>query len=126
VSENIAELTGHEGVIFRIVFNGDFSMLASVSDDRTVRVWDMKSGSQLFAGWGHICRLWDVSFYGQHEIITTGEDGVMKIWNFETKLAVSTLRGHIGSCLRLRVLPCPGRASFTPNLPQLNPSSNSR
>lgn len=32
---------GHEGVIFGVRFSPDGSMLASVSDDRTIRVWSV-------------------------------------------------------------------------------------
>lgn len=35
----LKRFVGHEGVIFNIRFNGDHSSMASVSDDRTVRIW---------------------------------------------------------------------------------------
>ncbi|RUS31132.1 hypothetical protein BC938DRAFT_478404 [Jimgerdemannia flammicorona] len=34
-------LIGHEGVIFGIRFNEEGKMIASVSDDRTIRVWKL-------------------------------------------------------------------------------------
>ena len=35
-------LTGHEGVIFGVRFSPDGHMLASVSDDRTIRIWPLQ------------------------------------------------------------------------------------
>lgn len=37
----VHRLVGHEGVIFGVRFSDDGSMLASVSDDRTIRVWSL-------------------------------------------------------------------------------------
>jgi WD repeat-containing protein 6 len=35
-------LVGHDGVIFGIRFSDDGSLLVSVSDDRTIRVWGLR------------------------------------------------------------------------------------
>ena len=110
-------LIGHEGVIFRVAFSMDCSRVASVSDDRTVRVWDSQQGTQIFVGWGHVCRVWDVIFYrttyinddesGGDMIITSGEDCTIKLWNYSrNEEAFATLRGHDGkSCWRIHALP---------------------
>lgn len=47
-----------------------------------MRVWNSETGEQIFVGWGHICRVWDVLFYGENEeeIITCGEDCTIKLW----------------------------------------------
>lgn len=34
-------LIGHEGIIFGLRFDPDGTMLSSVSDDRTIRVWSL-------------------------------------------------------------------------------------
>ena len=36
------KLIGHEGVIFCVRFNHDASQIASVSDDRTIRIWSLE------------------------------------------------------------------------------------
>jgi WD40 repeat protein len=102
VQDICKELTGHTGVVFRVNYNSNRSKVASVSDDRTVRVWSLETFSQIFIGWGHICRVWDVIFYREDEIITTGEECLVKVWNLAKGECVGSFQGHRGkSCWRV-------------------------
>ena len=112
-ASSMKTLIGHEGVIFRTKWSLDLSKLASVSDDRSVRVWDVSSGTQLWVGWGHICRVWDVCFMpppitddvvvtkdpgGESAdmevmVATCSEDGTVRTWNKCGK-NLSTFVGH--------------------------------
>jgi WD40 repeat protein len=60
---------------------------------------------KVFVGWGHISRLWDVVFLGEHEdrVATCSEDSTIKLWNIEKKCCIATLRGHASDiwCLAL-------------------------
>lgn len=110
----LSHLTDHEGVIFRMKWNSTRTRLASVSDDRSVRLWDVSpllqlshaenvndeslpvTCSQIFVGWGHISRVWDVCFlygYDNFSVATCSEDSTIRIWN-ETGDCIVTMRGH--------------------------------
>jgi WD40 repeat protein len=89
-------LLGHEGVIFRIVWSPDGHYIATVSDDRTVRIWSLGLGKQVYVGWGHVARLWDVVFVGDgwhssndglRRIATCSEDGTIRIWDAKSSLS---------------------------------------
>lgn len=104
-SNKEAFLKGHEGVIFRMRWSTDRRQLASVSDDRSVRLWDVCSGVALWAGWGHSCRVWDVCFLksglsepsalGPDEplLVTCSEDGSVRTWS-DAGRCLASLYGH--------------------------------
>lgn len=82
-------LTGHKGVIFSINFNWEKRLLASVSDDRSLRLWrlvvpsgvsrdDVDWASVMFEAqhelYGHSARVWDCHLLPDN-IVTIGEVG---------------------------------------------------
>lgn len=91
-------LRGHEGVVCKMAWSSDNSRLASVSDDRTVRLWNAHTGHVLFTGWGHACRVWDVAFRGLHQdqLITCGEDLAVKLWDAASARCLCSMEGHVG------------------------------
>ena len=100
-------LEGHEGSVYRVRWSPCGSMLASASDDRTVRLWRLAHAGQqamlLWTGWGHEGRVWDVEFCGTRattsspeSIVSCSEDGTARVWDGEQGACLSTLRGHCG------------------------------
>ena len=82
-------LSGHTGVVHSVQFSPDGSMLASTSDDRSVRLWmkNQKPGNKeawglAWSGWGHTARVWSVAFSPMLDaIVTSGEDHTVRIWS---------------------------------------------
>ena len=118
-------LLGHEGVIFRIKWSPDKKYVATVADDRTIRIWDISlahntngnsapHNREIFVGWGHISRIWDVAFvqgeqpYSSVLVASASEDGTVKIWDFIVQQCLATLSGHQGDVWRL-VSPMSGK-----------------
>ncbi|KAH7404369.1 hypothetical protein KP509_15G022100 [Ceratopteris richardii] len=89
-------LKGHEGSIFRIAWSQDGKKIASVSDDRSVRVWNLEHWSlplmnrqaDMFAlasvMYGHTARIWDCHFDSK-SLITVGEDCTYRVWTIDGK-----------------------------------------
>lgn len=101
--DNYKELNGHEGSIFKIAWDlsRDGDTIASVSDDRTVRVWNCKSGEQILCLMGHKARIWDVVFLtnpfdNASLLLTCGEDFTTRLWDVDHKLALLVLSGQRG------------------------------
>jgi WD repeat-containing protein 6 len=98
-------LVGHEGCIFSLRFNESGSLLASCSDDRTVRMWDVKEQTFLAIGFAHVARVWDVRFVPSHStdhsyLLSSSEDTTALLWQYlpgTRKLKVQErYHGHSG------------------------------
>lgn len=104
----LAQCRAHEGVIFRITWNGAGSKMLTVSDDRTTRLWKIERAGDGYAlqevlvGWGHVCRVWDAAFTSESEdeVATSSEDGTVRLWNLGGQ-CIAVLCGHIDSVWRV-------------------------
>lgn len=82
----IHNLVDHEGSIFGVTIDDNREFIVSCSDDRTVRLFDFKTGMQLAIGWGHGSRIWGLRFLkNRHStrIFSIGEDCTARIWEYE-------------------------------------------
>ncbi|KAG0251379.1 WD repeat-containing protein 6 [Actinomortierella ambigua] len=73
-------LVGHEGILFGIRWSEDGSHLTTVSDDRTIRLWDLtKADTPHVVLYGHMARVWDCQMAGQY-LVSISEDATCRIW----------------------------------------------
>ncbi|XP_072305474.1 tRNA (34-2'-O)-methyltransferase regulator WDR6 [Eucyclogobius newberryi] len=96
-------LSGHSGVIFDISYSQNEGVLASASDDRSVRIWQVgnlggnggQCGDQnpvcLHVLYGHQARVFSVRLLGS-KVFSAGEDGSCLMW--DNGQVVQTLKGH--------------------------------
>ncbi|KAJ2730191.1 WD repeat-containing protein 6 [Coemansia sp. BCRC 34962] len=82
-------LVGHEGVIFGVFFSSDRKTLASVSDDRTMRLWSLRSEDCLDRRvepqdtlYGHYARVWQCLIL-ERCIVSASEDGTCRVWQLD-------------------------------------------
>ena len=95
-------LKGHQGVLHCVCFDTTGCLLASTSDDRSVRLWECSDSSSpnetpswslRWTAWGHSARGWAVAF-SVMGVLSTGEDGTLRVWDSGTGAALGVLRGH--------------------------------
>ncbi|XP_034287582.1 tRNA (34-2'-O)-methyltransferase regulator WDR6 isoform X2 [Pantherophis guttatus] len=100
-----SRISGHSGVIFSICFLESQGILASASDDRSVRLWsicDLRTPPAvvpcLLVCYGHQSRVWSVRLLRDY-IISIGEDSACLVWTYQGKI-VHSFKGHKGQGLR--------------------------
>ena len=94
----VRTLRGHTGWVGRIAWSPDGRMLASPSQDGTIRLWDAETGECLRTLEGHTDAVLFVVFDPAGRILASGgADKTVKLWEVESGRLLRTLGGHAGS-----------------------------
>ncbi|KAG9070558.1 WD repeat-containing protein 6 [Linnemannia hyalina] len=77
----VKSLIGHEGILFGIRWNDDGNAVCTVSDDRSIRIWDITHPTNIThtTHFGHTARVWDCQIVGPY-LISISEDASCRVW----------------------------------------------
>ena len=93
-----ATLLGHSGLFATInaIALNNSQILASASDDKTIRLWNLQTLTEQGVLLGHTQQVKTVAFHPQLDnILASGSrDRTIKIWNLQTLEAIQTLTSH--------------------------------
>ncbi|GET38293.1 serine/threonine-protein kinase [Microseira wollei] len=91
-------LTGHGGLfsgVNSVAISPDNQILASGSDDKTVRLWNVETGEAIATLFGHTNFVQSVAFSPDGTILASGSDDKMiKLWDLQTYEEICTLSEH--------------------------------
>jgi WD40 repeat protein len=102
-------LEGHRDHVFSVVscISGGRVVLASASQDTTIRLWDVKERSLLRVLEGHegaVQAVATCAVDGRVLVVSGARDKTVRVWDIETGAEVKVLRGHSSDVLT--VAPC--------------------
>ena len=99
-------LGGHANSVNGVSFSPDGKMLASASDDHTVKLWDTSTGKEIQTLTGHTEWVWGVSFSPDGKMLASASaDKTVKLWDTSTGKEVKTFTGHKNSVNRVSFSP---------------------
>ncbi|RDW62068.1 hypothetical protein BP6252_11501 [Coleophoma cylindrospora] len=95
-------LEGHSDWVTSVAFSHDSKLLASASEDLTVKIWDASTGSLQQTLEGHSNRVTSVAFSHDSKLLASAsDDWTVNIWDASTGSLQQTLEGHSGQTVKI-------------------------
>lgn len=93
--KSIARMTGHQQLINDVKFSPDARTIASASFDKSVKLWDGKTGKFIASLRAHVQAVYQVSWSSDSRLIVSGSaDSTLKVFDTKTKKIHFDLPGH--------------------------------
>jgi WD40 repeat protein len=84
-SNRLREYSGHHGPVTSLAVAPAGSLLATGSDDKTVRVWEVTSGKQVRTYHGHLDKVTAVAIRpDSRQVASASFDGSIRLWDLNT------------------------------------------
>lgn len=99
-------ISGHIGWVRALAVEPGNKWFASGSVDRTIKIWDLASGTLKLTLTGHISPVRGLAVSSRHPyLFSCGEDKQVKCWDLETNKVVRQYHGHLSGIYALDLHP---------------------
>ncbi|CAG1770631.1 partial putative serine/threonine-protein kinase PkwA, partial [uncultured bacterium] len=91
----IQTLIGHNGNVNQLTFSADGQLLATASEDKTVRLWNVATGQSIRSLVGHSNMVFSVQFIGNGDtLLSASFDSTVRLWDRQSGVTLRILQGH--------------------------------
>ncbi|XP_039613049.1 notchless protein homolog 1 [Polypterus senegalus] len=91
----VNRMTGHQALINEVLFSPDTRLIASASFDKSIKIWDGKTGKYLASLRGHVSAVYQVSWSADSRLLVSGSsDSTLKVWDIKMQKLMVDLPGH--------------------------------
>jgi class 3 adenylate cyclase len=87
-------LQGHAAAVTSVVFSPDGKILATGSDDKSVKLWDIGSHRELTSLPGPTDLVHTVRFSPDGKLVAAADGPAIRVWSFASRQEIACLRGH--------------------------------
>ncbi|BAT52818.1 WD repeat protein [Nostoc sp. NIES-3756] len=106
VNSPILTLSGHTAPIRAIALSADGQTLASGDDDKTIKVWNLKTGELRHTLVGHTERISSVAISPDGKtLISASHDKTIKVWDLATGKLLGNITGHKAAITAIIISP---------------------
>ena len=101
----LAAIPAHDKDINAVCVSPNDQVVASASQDRTIKVWRMPDLTPVTVLRGHKRGVWSIAFSPVDQaLVSASGDKTIKLWNLKDGSCLRTFEGHIASVLRVNFL----------------------
>ncbi|ODA76636.1 hypothetical protein RJ55_07907 [Drechmeria coniospora] len=99
-------ISGHLGWVRALAVEPGNKWFASGAGDRTIKIWDMATGSLRLTLTGHISTVRGLAVSPRHPyLFSCGEDKMVKCWDLETNKVIRHYHGHLSGVYTMSLHP---------------------
>ncbi|KAJ5226795.1 uncharacterized protein N7469_006801 [Penicillium citrinum] len=99
-------ISGHLGWVRALAVEPNNQWFASGAGDRTIKIWNMATGSLRLTLTGHISTVRGLAVSPRHPyLFSCGEDKMVKCWDLETNKVIRHYHGHLSGVYTLALHP---------------------
>ncbi|KAG9509973.1 Notchless protein-like 1, partial [Fragariocoptes setiger] len=92
----IARMAGHQQLINDVKFSPDMRYIASASFDKSIRLWDGRTGKFIATLRGHVQRVYQLAWSSDSRLLTScSADSTIKVWRISSRKLLFDLPGHV-------------------------------